>query len=281
MPLAMQVDGNQAVGYQSMDTIVSPRCRGQGLFGRMLTAFYDASSTHEGLLLYGFPNDNSAPGFFNKLGWTRLSAVPFLIKPLRLGYFLRRIIGEKARFLDIPLSFVTAKEEGIKDILRFDARFDQFWERIAPGMPVATVRNQRYLNWRLSDHPEMHYSTKAIQDENGAILAFVSYQLIEKHGGRIGYIMEALALPGEKKPLVRLLRFAIASLRQQKADAVLAWALPHAPNYDTYRSTGFLPMPEKIRPIQLHFGVRALRGGLKRGLELRDWYISYLDSDTV
>src|SRR5688572_24421195 len=65
--------GTVLSGHQSMDTVVHEVARGQGLFTRMYRAYYDQTDAG---FVYGFPNKNSAPAFFGKLGWTRFGAVP-------------------------------------------------------------------------------------------------------------------------------------------------------------------------------------------------------------
>ena len=77
----------------------------------------------------------------------------------------------------------------------------------------------------------------------------------------------------------------VESLRRMAADgadAVLAWCFGHSPNAKAYRRAGFLPLPERLRPIELHMGVRPLDESLRTVLtDRRNWYISYCDSDTV
>lgn len=265
------------LGFQSMDTIVDPVCRGQGLFTRLLKAFYEAAPELKTFLLYGFPNGNSAPGFFNKLGWTRLSSPPFLIKPLRTGYFAKRILGDAGKYFDLPLAFARAPQ-GIETITRFDERFTRLWKKFSEKVPCALERNADYLNWRIADNPEFTYTTKAVV-ENGELKAFLTYTELEKHGGRIGYVMEAM---GDEAALAKLFRAMTAEFMHKKVDAVLAWCPPHAPNHKAHRRAGFLPMPEKIRPIELHFGARLFPVSEgEPGLKYEDWYLSYLDSDTV
>jgi hypothetical protein len=66
------------------------------------------------------------------------------------------------------------------------------------------------------------------------------------------------------------------------ADAVLAWAFGHSQNAKAYSKVGFVPLPERLRPIELHIGVRPLNESLTEVLsDRRNWYISYCDSDTV
>ena len=79
-----------------------------------------------------------------------------------------------------------------------------------------------------------------------------------------------------------LLAFATRVFRKEKADAVLAWCLPHSFPYSAYRKSGYYPLPEKFRPQHLFFGARSLNEKNKGTIEqLKNWYISYSDSDTV
>jgi GNAT superfamily N-acetyltransferase len=243
-----RVDGKDVVAHQSMDTIVAPDARGQGVFARLVQTYYERT---DAAVVYGFPNENSAPAFFGKLGWTRYGTVPFLIKPIRSGYFLKRF--------GLPLDFSLSwpKEDAT---LRALSRFERF-ERYPTG--CAAIRDAEYLNWRLFNHPSKY---EVLTNGEG----FVATHLADKHGGRIGYIMEALSASAQ------MINGAIARMHQP--DAVLAWCAPWSENYPVYRAAGFVPLPDRFRPISLAFGARNLR---LRTLEPRDWYISYLDSDTV
>jgi hypothetical protein len=94
--------------------------------------------------------------------------------------------------------------------------------------------------------------------------------------------MEALARPGERGALRRLVSRALADMTRQGADVALAWCLPHSPSYRVLLAAGFVPFPERYRPIELHAGVRAFDASLARTVADRNrWYLSYLDSDTV
>jgi hypothetical protein len=66
------------------------------------------------------------------------------------------------------------------------------------------------------------------------------------------------------------------------ADALLAWCLPSSPNFSAYLRASFLPLPQRLRPVELHFGVRAFGPNVEAIVANRSrWYISYLDSDTT
>jgi hypothetical protein len=267
MAARMRLGGEEALGYQSMDTIVSPAARGQGVFGKLIKTFYERT---EGSLLYGFPNANSAPAFFGKLGWTRFSAVPMLVRPLRTGYFARKI----ASFLpNLPLPVLSSRLRGAETITRFDADATEQWRRFSRGIGCAVERDADFLNWRTTAHPTERYAILRAPDG-----AFTITNVADKHGARIGYLMEAI---GEEATLSRLIAEGLVRMRADGAELAFAWCLPWSPNYRAYRRAGFYPFPPRLRPIELSFGARALRSSSPAVTNPRDWYISYLDSDTA
>lgn len=274
-------DEENAIAFQSMDTIIHPKYRGCGLFTRLIRAFYD-TVVPQRVLLYGFPNAHSAHGFFNKLGWQRLGAPPFLIKPLRTGYFLKRFFGSTFSALDIPLSRIKQRSLSKNNsvfIEQFDARFDRFWSKVSAQFSCAVHRDSQYLNWRIAAHPTKKYTTKAFLSRDGEIQAFITYILLDKHEGKIAYIMEALSLPEAQGSLISLFNEVINECNKNKVDCILGWCASHASNYKAYRSSGFLPLPQKLAPIKLNFGAKLFIDNKK--MTYRDWYVSYLDSDTV
>jgi hypothetical protein len=264
---AFKVGGERERGFQSMDTIVSPEARGQGVFGKLLNCFYDRS---EGALLYGFPNLNSSPAFFGKLGWSHFGPVPMLIRPLRTGFFLKRVAG----FLpDLPLPNLAPRLKSAEEIERFDASATEAWRRFSAGIGCAVERDSEYLNWRIADHPSERYTI--LRSSDGA---FAVGNLSDKHGARIGYLMEAV---GEAPSLAPLIGECVHRMRSGGAEFVLAWCEPWSPNYRAFRKAGFLPLPTRLRPIVINFGARPVRSANPAITEPRSWYVSYLDSDTA
>jgi hypothetical protein len=284
-PARLRIGGRRVIAHQALDTVVDPICRGKGVFVGLGRAFYAAAAGLGTEIAYGFPNENAAPGWFGKLDWARLGTPPFLVKPLNAGYFARRLLGRAGGLFDaLPLSLIARPGGAGRAVTvdRFDARADALWESFAADIPCAVDRTSDYLNWRLVDHPTADYETRAVFGDDGAMRAFVTTHLADKHGGRIGYIMEVMHRPDARADAVMLLKLAIADMRAKKTDAVLAWAAPHAPNYGAYRRAGFLPMPDRIRPIHLYFGGKALTAETTPVMTgPGDWYLSYLDSDTV
>ncbi|MDX2009475.1 MAG: GNAT family N-acetyltransferase [Myxococcaceae bacterium] len=288
MPVDLRVEGEVLPACQSLDTLTDVDFRGQGLFVKMAQAVFGRAETNGDACVYGFPNGNSAHGFFERLGWTRLDPVPFMVLPLRLNYFLRRLprVGRAfSRLPGVPLAVVHAPKlpfhREFRPILQFGPDADDIWTQFAAGIPVAVHRDQRYLNWRLVEKPRERYQRVGLF-ENGQLRGFVAWCTKEKHGGHIGYVLELLHAPSAPDVARSLLQFAVSEMRRSGAEVVLAWNLEHSPNHSAFRSTGFRKLPERLRPIELHVGVRPLRAPATANIGNRlNWYLSYLDSDTV
>ncbi len=286
-PKRVKIGDHEAVGVQSLDTMTDVDHRGKGLFKKLAASVYARCIEGEVAFVYGFPNDQSAFGFFNRLGWTRLDPVPFLLVPLSTRWTLRRLRVPEAVATRMPeLRWPRrafrgmATDEEIRVVLGFDEAFDALWHDFASQVHIAVVRDADFLRWRLA-RPDAKYKTLALY-RAGRLMGFVSTVVRSKHGGRTAYIMELMVVPGEHRVAEVLLQHAVDDLRAQGADAALAWCFDHSPTRDAYRAAGFWRLPRRLRPIQLHFGARRLAAREDAAVGNREsWYLSYLDSDTV
>jgi hypothetical protein len=285
LPVFVRIDGKIRLALQSLDTLTDVDFRGRGLFVTLAKSVFARAAASGAAFIYGFPNGNSAHGFFTKLGWTSLDPVPFLIRPLRTRYVAERLkLGALGALLpNLPLHFRDPRPPRgteLEEITRFDERFSRLWSEFAASVGSAVERDARYLNWRLADKPGERYTTLALT-RGGTLRAFVTFSVKDKHGGRIGYVMELLHAPGASREARVLVDKALAAMRRSGADVALAWCLPHSPNYRSHIFAGFVPFPERFRPIELHFGARAFDPSLEGSMRRGRWYLSYLDSDTV
>ena len=283
-PAIVRLRGAKMLAAQSVDTLVDADFRGQGLFTKMASSVYRRVREGGGAFVYGFPNGNSAPGFFNKLGWKSLDPVPFLVRPLRTAFVASKLPlgGWSRRLPDLRLPVLTPRLGGHQEF-RPVADLEEvgaLWKRFAADVPVAVERTATYLRWRLAK-PGESYACLGVF-EGAQLVAFCAYLTVDKHGGRVGYVVELLHEPGRHSTGAALLGECLRRMASDGAEAVLAWAFGHSPNAKAYSRAGFLPLPERLRPIELHIGVRPLDESLTEMLgDRRNWYISYCDSDTV
>ena len=266
----MKFGAARGVGLQAVDSFVSAEMRGQGIFSA-LARRYDSHAEEAGAdLVWGFPNDNAAPAWFGKLGWQPHGQVPFLIKPLRAGYFLRKLrLG-----FDFPVSF--SQDQHLAAIDGIGEWGDALWQDVEAGIGCATIRDRDYLSHRIFGAPHRG-QYRAVADTDHGRAGLVVTREAEKHGGKIAYLMEALG----GASLTELLMSELGRLRGRGVELVLAWAFPWSPNYRTLRRAGFFPLPERVRPIHIWFGSRPKKPSAACANASGQWYLSYLDSDTI
>jgi GNAT superfamily N-acetyltransferase len=286
-PTRLRVRGNVRYAVQSLDTLTHKEFRGRGLFVTMAKRTFERAREVEAACVYGFPNGHSAHGFFERLGWQRLDPVPFLVKPLRARYLLGKALRGRVKESLIPdfsLSFRGQPEVEAGVILKvvdqIDERFSHLWSTFARDVGVAVERDAKYLTWRLGKPGQSYRVVGAFEGEH--LVGYAISTVKPKHGGRIAYVLELLFDPLRPAVGRALLGELVQYATAENADAILAWNFRHSPNHGAFSRSGFLPLPERLRPIQLHFGVLPLSelpdGALTRRA---DWYLSYLDSDTV
>ncbi len=87
-----KIGDKTVIGSQSLDTITDIDYRGKGLFITLAKDVYKKAVENEVVLVYGFPNGNSIHGFKKKLEWEVLDPVPFLIKPLKSRFLLKKYL---------------------------------------------------------------------------------------------------------------------------------------------------------------------------------------------
>jgi len=285
LPLHVCIYGERRLAAQSLDTMTDANFRSKGLFVALARSTFARVHASGGVFIYGFPNRNSAHGFFKKLGWINLDPVPFLIRPLRLKYFAKRLkLSVVAHMVpDMPLIYGHQHPPDGCKLVRlnaFDERVTRLWDEFAKQVGVAIERDAAYFTWRIANKPEENYQTLALE-KDGELKALVTFCVKDKHGGRIGYIMELIYAKDAASKSAQLLAIALRELADQQADAVLAWNFTHSPNHSCFTKNGFFPLPERMRPIELHFGVRVFDCAVPRVYDRDQWYLSYLDSDTV
>lgn len=290
MPGYLRIAGQRRLGLQSVDTLTDADFRGRGLFVSLAQETYRRAAEDGAALVYGFPNGSSAHGFFKKLGWSSLDPVPMLLRPLRSAYFAAKAPARfrwlASRLPDVPLHLPLplptlggeVAELGESDL---DERASALWTEFSAGIGVGIERDAAYLRWRLFQKPGERYTVRALV-RDGRFEALVAFVVKEKHGGRIGYVMELLHRPGRAAAAALLLHGAVSAMARAGADAVLAWCFSHSPSFRAYAVNAFVPLPERARPIELHAGVCAFDPAIADAMKARtSWYLSYLDSDTV
>jgi len=284
VPAKFLIHGHVVDCYQSLDTMVDADCRGKGLFQNTAQHVYSRLEDGHDCLVYGFPNGNSYTGFKKYLDWNFMDPVPFLIRPIRLSYFLKNsALKRLLSWVRLPVFGGSAKGIHYEESFPEDPDLQTLCDKFTTTYRVGVQRSLAYLKDRYASPPERHYRYVTYRNPlDGKIEGMGIYCIEQKHGGKMGYVMDLIYLPEKRSVASRLLAAIVLEMSRCQCDCVLAWCFSHSTSYPAYLKCLFLVLPEKLRPIELHIGYRCV--GKLDATQITDkkaWYISYSDSDTV
>jgi GNAT superfamily N-acetyltransferase len=128
-------------------------------------------------VIYGFPVQ-AASRVQSRAGFTALGRAAELRKTLRSADALTHRFGAMARvaapFVDAALRIADVLQRPsprapyrFAELSTFDARFDDFWDRLRHTMPLTSDRTSAYLNWRYAQCPHDAYHTLVMESSTG------------------------------------------------------------------------------------------------------------------
>lgn len=117
IPCFIEYNGHLVLAAQSTDTMTHPGHRNKGLFVALAELTYNLCRKEGIRLVFGFPNQNSLPGFINKLGWQQVGQMECFTMPVK-AIPLEKIAAKLAPFqplykLYVKLVLCKAQNGGI------------------------------------------------------------------------------------------------------------------------------------------------------------------------
>jgi len=270
LPVLFHWGGRTLQFVQILDVMVDPAFRSglkkAGLFVKLAGRYI---SDYAGAGGYGFP-----------------PLAPLRIGE-RVGYKALHQVQQLACSLQKPRApawsrSIASWQWVVEEVQAFDARADRLWARCRSELPVAAIRDARYLNWRYAQHPEVRYRLLAIRRRGSdewaglAVLRLGGGQATAHLGQGEGAacLVDWLAPLGERWPAELLLTRIEAMGRENGMSDLYAWFRPGSAHWNLFLARGFQP-----EPTPMYF--TALRCIDDISLEwARDrWYYTMGDSD--
>jgi GNAT superfamily N-acetyltransferase len=257
VPVRLNHKGSEGLGLLSVHTATHPDHRGEGIMTMLAQRLY-ALGDDQNAVVFGFPNSQSAPIFYRRLGWQRMR-LPVWVRPV--GPLLGRV-GSAA----------------VEEFDTFDTWADDMWRSCSSDARTTVVRDRAYLNWRFVDCPRTYVRLRVRRGHETTAFAVVT--LASLRGARAVWVMEAMNQPGAESDLRTVIRAAIGRVKR-RAVLVAALCAPRAPERSLLAGLGFAPVPQRLT-APLSFGVRGPAGTDDRpDLTLPSWRLTGADLDFV
>jgi GNAT superfamily N-acetyltransferase len=278
LPLRVQHRGEVIDASLSLDTATHPGFTGRGLFTDLAQRAYERPGAE---LVFGFPNPNSAGIFYNRLGWHELAPFPLLFKPL--GGLVRALAPQlhaEAAAERLAALFASRRPNEATAFDRFGQWADDIWQATSGALGTAVVRDSEYLNWRFADAPASYERFAAPSGTEPA--AYSVLRTVPWRGGRLSYLMELAARPGNEQAAADVLAAATEAARAAGSAGIVALGTPRNPALGLLRRRGFRRPPKRFLGA-FSFGAR-VSGSLEADTELRRieaWHVTAADFDHV
>jgi GNAT superfamily N-acetyltransferase len=292
LPLRLIHEARETVGLLSLYTATDPEFQGQGIMTTLARHVYD-DARDEAPIVFGFPNPNSAPVFYSKLGWFELRPFPLLLRPL---HSLRAIAAEQRPKLEVagaaagpPAAALalsdrarawTAARRGVtvRRVEALGGLVGPIWDAVADRLGTCAIRDDRYVRWRFDESPFTY--RKFVATRGDEVVGFAVTTIAAWHGTQVAHLMELLALPRDHVAGRSLAAAVCRDAALSGAVAVLAIVTPRHPQRRELLRAGFLPVPTPFKSM-FSFGVRVNGSGVvpNRLLHIDDWHLSGADLD--
>src|SRR5574341_8248 len=269
LPVLMNWDGETLRFVQIVDAMVDPAFRAglkkPGMFVKLVAPFIEAyRGLHKSVGAFGFPPMNH----------------------LRIGRLLDYVARHRVEQLVRPLDASATNGSGpfpsahwiVEEVPAFDARADRLWARCRPELPVAAIRDARYLNWRYVQHPEVRYRLVVVRrraSDEWAGLAVLRLGVGQFGVGEATACLMDWLVPIDAWWPAELLLWRCKGLATEVGMTdVQAWFRPGSAHWQRFVEWGFRP-----EPTPLYFVAYQAVSDVRLGWGCDRWYYTMGDSD--
>ncbi len=259
-PMQVHVQDEPARAAFCMTIMTDPDYRGRGIFTFLAEEVYKSCVRQGFSFVYGFPNENSYPGFTGKLGWKDLG---------------RRAVMSKE--LDTSTERQSQLDAGnVYRVNHFDSSLDSLWDKVKESYEILVPRVAEFLNWRFVDNPEVKYAKYIAGDTGKHVAGYVV--LKEYYDGRElrGHIVDMLSV-NDNEVVKVLLGHCYEYFGRRHIRKVSCWMPAYALYCNRLKDDGF-----ETEESGAHFGLRMLKPGDTLGDDVEctsKWFLTMGDSD--
>lgn len=265
LPARMAWGGKTLVFTQIIDVMVDPRFRlglkRPGLFAAVANRFiadYGGPGKVSGG--YGFPTPEALRVGRRVAGYTPLHPVVALVRDLDQDH------GDR-----LPWS---ARLYRVEEVNRFEGEVDRLWEQVRPELPIAIIRNARYLNWRYANCPDVRYQMLVAYHRLTGIAAGMAVLRMGVRGEPVAALVDWLVSSRATGASLALLAHCSLIARRAGMGQIQAWFAPYSWSYRFLQEQSFRP-----ETTIYQFVVLPTSPEISLEWAKKQWYYTMGDSD--
>lgn len=268
IPYRCQVQGETLICGQGVDSMVRQDYRrglkAEGLFLRTARAFFARFGRPEVARYgYGFPNKHAF-----RIGVRLLGYQPVQDPVPTLGF---NIYAERSEAAGLE---ALAAAAGVVEVRDYGAAADELWARLAAELPMAILRDGRYLDWRYRDCALASYRGFALPAADGRLRGLAVLRE-GWQGVPIAAICELLVPRADRDAAQVLLAHLLAIARASGQQRLELWMPPWHPWFVLARDLGMV-----AEDSPYHLCVKAYGEPFAADWPRSNWYYSIGDTDS-
>lgn len=290
IPMKLKVEDKVVIGTLSLNTLTRKEYRGQGIFTGLANGVYKECSNKGLAFTYGFPNQNSYPGFIKKLEFKELGQVPLVIKPLnykvivekKINKYLSKLVpsfnsykryNDKNKNKDFNVYAID--EDNVKDI-------DVLWDKIKDSFKVIGVRDSQYIKWRYINIPLRKYKILALKKDN-EILGYIVGNFRDVDGINSGMIVDFIFDHNHPKAGNILVNALMKYFKSENVHMVGSLLMSNSAEYKVLKNNGFYRCPKFLEPQPFPFIYRAHTSDGEDSCmyNFDNWFLTMGDYDVI
>lgn len=272
LPVRLWHGGREVRGLYTLEVATDPDFQGRGIFTKLGRAIVEAARADGTQVIRIFPNLQSAPGFYGKLGYTELKPFPVLARllgntrgPIATQSALLYPVAALAdgllwlKLTRLRLRALRLRRGGtrVEPLTHgFGPWADALWASLRDTLGTTTVRDARFLQWRYVEGPH-RYALLALRRGGGDPVGFAVVSIRFWKGGKAAELMELMVAPDDRAGAELLAAEAALLAARTGAVALRTWVSPRHPHAEVFRAAGFRALPARLS-ADYSFGVQVL-----------------------
>ncbi len=235
LPVRAAEGGRLFLLSQAVDSMVDPRFRrglqNPGLQITLVRRFFEEyMGPDKGAMAYGFP----IPVYRGLLVRTGIGTVVRKVMQLK---------RELAKGEEAPGGRLASLRYQIEQVPRFPPAVDELCQRCQQELPLAIIRDSRYLNWRYADCPDVAYAKLLATDRWTGRVGGVAVLRLGLDGRPAAFLVDWL-VPWRRRYLAEaLLQYCHAVAAASGLSCIEAWFPENAPQFQFLQTRGYQPTP--------------------------------------
>lgn len=262
---------------------VDEEYRGRGIFNKLLEKLLEEMGKRNINFIFVIPNEMAKKGLL-RAGLKEIACLNYYKKVVNAKPKLRKIIKNSflaevlgaisnffLKYISIA-SFIKFRPYHLNEISKFNEEFDQLWGEISTEIPIARIRDSRFLTWRFCSKPDTNYKFLELRKNDqlrGYAIINISYSTAT--------IVDFLCIRNDFLPLINNV---ISHLRRfEEVNSVLIVTSYLSYYRNLLLLLGFFSSKEKL---SIFCGVNPLQENkcFKEVMDIKNWFITQADKDT-